>query len=56
MAQPKIGDKIIHHDPMQLKPVKGKVVQILSMQFVYENDANEQCFCFFTDNWSPNKK
>lgn len=49
---PKIGDWIVHKEPAFNREHEGKVVQLLSMQFVYQTDSGETRFCMFRENWS----
>jgi len=56
--QPKIGDHIVHKEPYFHRVNEGKVIQLLSMQFVYKTEKGEQRFCMYRENWEykDNKK
>ena len=49
---PKLGDYIIHKEPYFNRVNEGTVVQLLSMQFVYETPKGERRFCMFREDWS----
>jgi hypothetical protein len=49
---PKLGDWIIHKEPSFDREHEGKVVQLLSMQFVYETESGDKRFCMFRENWT----
>lgn len=47
---PKVGDLIEHTCTLNGK-FEGKVVQLLSMQFVYETAKGDRRFCLFRETW-----
>ncbi len=49
---PELGDYIEHRQPYFDRIYQGKVVELLSMQFVYETDDGHQHFCMFREDWS----
>jgi len=49
--QPNLGDYIVHKEPYFNRVNEGTVVQLLSMQFVYETPNGEKRFCMFRENW-----
>jgi len=48
---PKIGDKIEHYEPYFRRTNQGTVTELLSMQFVYKTDTNEERYCLYRENW-----
>ena len=49
---PKVGDRIIHKERYFNRKTTGTVVQLLSMQFVYEPDNSKVSrFCMFREDW-----
>ena len=48
---PKIGDTITHKEPYFRRENTGKVIEILSAQFVYETQSGEHRFCLFKELW-----
>ena len=48
---PKIGDVIVHNEPAFNRTNSGKVIQLLSMQFVYETEKGQTRFCLFKEDW-----
>ena len=50
MKNPKVGDKIEHTCALNGK-FEGKVVQMLSMQFIYETKEGNRRFCMFREQW-----
>lgn len=51
MKQPKIGDRIKHREPAFARENEGKVIELLSSQFVYKTDKGEERFCLFKELW-----
>ena len=49
---PELGDYIEHRQPYFDRVNQGKVVELLSMQFVYETDNGNIRFCMFREDWS----
>ncbi len=49
---PKIGDKIVHYEPYFDRESKGKVVEILSAQFIYETKDGQTRHCLFKEDWN----
>ncbi|MDA7807161.1 hypothetical protein N8955_00325 [bacterium] len=47
---PKVGDQIEHTCTLN-GTFEGKVVQLLSMQFVYETAKGDRRFCMFREQW-----
>ena len=47
---PKVGDQIEHTCTLN-GTFEGKVVQLLSMQFVYETKDGNRRFCMFKESW-----
>ena len=47
---PKLGDKIEHTCTLNGK-FKGKVVQLLAMQFIYETKEGHIRHCMFREDW-----
>ena len=47
---PNLGDNIEHTCTLNGK-FEGKVVQLLSMQFVYETAKGDRRFCMFREQW-----
>ena len=47
---PQLGDLIEHTCTLNGK-FEGKVVQLLSMQFVYETADGNRRFCMFREQW-----
>ena len=47
---PEVGDRIEHTCTLNGK-FEGKVVQLLSMQFVYETAKGDRRFCLFRETW-----
>ncbi len=47
---PKVGDPIEHTCTLN-GTFEGKVVQLLSMQFVYETADGNRRFCMFREQW-----
>jgi len=56
MKKPKIGQRIIHEEPAFSRTNEGKVVQLLSAQFVYRTDENELRFCMYNEIWKNSGK
>lgn len=52
--QPKLGDKIIHTDPLSLDKREGIVTQLLSAQFAYEATNGTIRLCMFNEDWKYN--
>ncbi len=52
MKKPEIGDYIEHREPTFARVNEGKVVQLLSMQFVYETPKGDRRYCMFREDWS----
>jgi len=52
MKKPNIGDIIEHREPAFDRVNIGKVVQLLSMQFVYETKEGHIRHCMFKEIWS----
>ena len=48
--QPKLGDKIIHTDPLSLDKREGIVTQLLSAQFAYEATNGTIRLCMFNED------
>ena len=48
---PSLGDVIVHHEPTFNRTNTGKVVQLLSQQFVYETENGQSRFCLFKEDW-----
>ena len=49
---PELGDYIEHRQPYFDRVNRGKVILLLSMQFVYETDNGNTRFCMFREDWS----
>ena len=49
---PKVGDKIVHHEPYFDRNNEGVVVQLLAAQFIYETKDGNRRHCLFRDDWS----
>jgi hypothetical protein len=49
---PKMGDKIVHYEPYFDRESKGKVVEILSAQFIYETKDGQTRHCLFKEDWN----
>ena len=49
---PKVGDKIVDHEPYFDIESKGKVVEVLSSQFVYETKDGQTRYCLFKEDWN----
>jgi hypothetical protein len=49
---PEIGDTIRHHVPYFDKTYEGTIIQMLSMQFVYETEEGDTRFCMFKEDWT----
>ena len=47
---PNIGDKIEHTCRLN-GTFEGKVIELLSSQFVYETEKGETRFCLFREPW-----
>ncbi len=52
MKKPEVGDYIEHRVPTFDRVNEGKVVQLLSMQFVYETPQGNLRHCMFREDWS----
>ena len=52
MKRPEVGDYIEHREPAFDRVNEGKVVQLLSMQFVYETPKGDRRHCMFREDWS----
>ena len=50
MKRPSTGD-IIEHTNAYGDVVQGKVVLLLSAQFVYETEKGRQHYCLFRETW-----
>tara|TARA_B100000900_G_scaffold415327_1_gene444799 strand:- start:277 stop:453 length:177 start_codon:yes stop_codon:yes gene_type:complete len=50
IKQPVLGD-IIEHTCRLNGMFKGKVIEILGMQFVYKTDDGQERFCLFREDW-----
>ena len=44
---PKVGDKIVHHEPYFDRNNEGVVVQLLAAQFIYETKDGNRRHCLF---------
>ena len=53
---PMLGDYIIHKEPYFDRVNKGKVVQLLAMQFVYETEDGNRRHCMFREDWEHESK
>ena len=51
-----LGDYIIHKEPYFDRVNKGKVVQLLAMQFVYETEDGNRRHCMFREDWEHESK
>ena len=47
---PELGDKIEHTCSLNGK-FEGKVIQLLSAQFVYKTSSGHSRFCLFKEDW-----
>ena len=56
MKKPSIGQTIIHEEPAFSRKHEGKVVLLLSSQFVYRTDDNELRFCMYNEIWKADGK
>lgn len=53
---PQLGDYIEHKEPAFDRINEGKVIQLLSMQFLYETPSGNIRHCMFTEQWSHKKE
>tara|TARA_B100001105_G_scaffold252288_1_gene243699 strand:+ start:464 stop:655 length:192 start_codon:yes stop_codon:yes gene_type:complete len=49
---PEIGDYIEHREPYFDRVNRGKVILLLSAQFVYETKDGQTRFCLFKEDWN----
>lgn len=56
MKKPKLGQRIVHEEPTFSRTNEGKVIQLLSAQFVYKTDENELRFCMYKEPWKNSGK
>ena len=47
---PNIGDKITHFCRLNGE-FKGKVIELLSTQFVYKTEDGQERYCLFRESW-----
>lgn len=48
---PLIGDLIVHEEPAFDRTTSGKVVLLLSAQFVYEDSEGRHRMCLYNEPW-----
>lgn len=53
---PELGDYIEHSEPAFNRVNEGTVVQLLSMQFIYETPKGHVRHCMFTEQWKKIEK
>ena len=53
---PVLGDTITHHEPGFDRTNSGKVVQLLSQQFIYETKEGHHRHCMFWEDWKQIKE
>ena len=49
--KPNIGDIIIHNEPAFNRESKGKVIQLLGLQFIYETQEGHIRHCNYAELW-----
>ena len=55
LKPPKLGDNIIHHCNYHGER-RGKVIQLLSAQFIYETKEDKRYYCLFREDWKHESK
>lgn len=49
---PELGDYIEHREPYFDRVHRGKVVELLSAQFIYRPETGSDRFCLFKEDWN----
>jgi len=53
---PEVGDYIEHREPYFNRINEGKIIEMLSMQFVYKTPKGETRYCLFREDWNHKQK
>ncbi len=51
IKKPNIGDIIVHKEPTFKREHKGKVIQLLGLQFIYETEEGHTRHCNYAELW-----
>ena len=54
--KPAVGDTIVHREPSFSRTNEGKIIEMLTMQFVYETKSGGTRFCMFNEDWNHIEK